>query len=672
MAQSITLPLNLVTLTGAGSGTNGATISSYSWAKTSGPAAGVISLPLLNTTLVTGLVQGAYVFTLTVTDNHGLSSSSNVTITVNPLFNQAPVANAGNNMNITLPVNSITLSGSGSDPDGTIASYYWTKTSGPSSYSIVNAGAAATTVNYLEEGVYVFNLKVTDNAGASSSSSVTIIVSPASNQAPVANAGSNTTITLPVNSVSLDGSASYDPDGSIAAYYWVQNSGPSSYNIADVNAAKTTVSNLVQGVYEFTLQVRDNAGTIGFSTKTITVNQAVSAPAIPANQTPVSNAGPDVAITLPTNSVSLDASTSYDPDGSIVAYYWVQNSGPSSYSIADVSAAKTTVSNLVQGVYVFTLQVRDNTGTIGFSTKTITVNQAIAAPAPPNNNQTPVSNAGPDVSITLPTNSVSLDGSASYDPDGSVVAYYWVQNTGPSSYSIADVSAAKTTVSNLVAGVYVFTLQVRDNAGVIGFSTKTITVIPANNQVPVSSAGSNVTYYAPTNSVSLDGSASYDPDGSIVAYYWVQNSGPSSYSIADVSAAKTTVSNLVPGVYVFTLQVRDNVGSIGFSTKTITVNQAGAAPAIPTNKTPVSNAGPDVTITLPTNSVSLDASASYDPDGTIVAYYWVQNTGPSSYSIANVSAAKTTVSNLIPGVYVFTLQVRDNAGTIGFLQKQYQ
>ena len=659
-AQSISLPLNLITLTGTGTGTNGATISSYSWTKTSGPAAGVISLPLLNTSLVTGLVQGVYVFTLTVTDNHGLSSTSNVTITVNPLFNQAPVANAGNNMNITLPVSSITLNGAGSDPDGTIASYNWSKTSGPASYSIVNAGAAATTVNYLEEGVYVFTLKVTDNAGASSSSSVTIIVTSASNQVPVADAGSNTTITLPINSVSLDGSASYDPDGSIVAYYWVQSSGPSSFNIADVSAAKTTVSNLVAGVYVFTLQARDNAGSIGFSTKTITV--------IPGNnQTPVSNAGSNVTITLPTNSVSLDASASYDPDGSIVAYYWVQSSGPSSFNIADVSAAKTTVSNLVSGVYVFTLQVRDNAGIIGFSTKTITVIPA--------NNQTPVSNAGSNTTITLPTNSVSLDASASYDPDGSIVAYYWVQSSGPSSFNIADVSAAKTTVSNLVAGVYVFTLQVRDNAGIIGFSTKTITVnqaftppaIPAN-QIPVSNAGPDVSIVLPTNSVTLDAGASSDPDGKIVQCYWKKVSGPATAAIADPLAVNTTFSNLSQGVYVIELQVKDDRDALAYSYKTITVNPAPVS-GQPGNQPPVSNAGPDVTISLPTNSVSLDASASYDPDGTIVAYYWVQNTGPSSYSIANVSAAKTTVSNLIPGVYVFTLQVRDNAGTIGFSTK---
>ena len=565
-AQIITLPVNTVTLTGSGTGTNGATIASYSWAKTSGPSAGTISLPLLNTTAVTGLVQGTYVFTLTVTDNHGLSSSSSVTITVNPLVNQTPVANAGGDV----------------------------------------------------------------------------------------------TITLPTNSVSLDASASYDPDGTIAAYYWVQKSGPSTYSIADVSAAKTTLSNLVQGTYVFTLQVRDNLGVIGYGTKTITVNAAATAPAVVVNQTPVSNAGADVTITLPTNSVALDASASYDPDGSIVAYYWVEKSGPSTYSIANVSAAQTTVSNLVQGVYVFTLQVRDNAGVIGYSTKTITVNAAAQAVVA-SGNQAPVANPGAGLNLSLPTNSTTLDASASFDPDGSIVAYYWMQTSGPSTSSIGNAVAAKTSLGNLVQGIYVFTLQVKDNAGVVSSATKTIAVNAAStstNQTPVSNGGADVTINLPTNSVSLDGSASYDPDGSLVAYYWAKVSGPSTYTIGNVSAVKTTLSNLVQGIYIFTLQVRDNAGVISYSNKTIFVNQP-----------PVANPGADVSIGLPTTSVALDASGSYDPDGSIVAWYWMQKSGPSGFSIANVNSAKTTVNNLQTGTYVFTLQVRDNLGVSTFSNK---
>src|SRR5450432_3261210 len=444
--QIITLPISIVTLTGTGTGTNGATIASYSWVKTSGPAGGVISLPLVNTTLVTGLVQGTYVFTLTVTDNHGLTNSANVTITVNAAANQPPVANAGTNSTITLPVNNVTLNGSASsDPDGTISTYTWTKTSGPASYTITNAAAATTTVTNLTQGVYTFTLKVTDNSGATASATVTITVNAAGNQPPVANAGTNSTITLPVNSVTLNGSASSDPDGTISTYTWTKTSGPASYTIANAAAATTTVTNLTQGVYTFTLKVTDNSGATASATVTITVNAA-------GNQPPVANAGTNSTITLPVNSVTLNGSASSDPDGTISTYTWTKTSGPASYTITNAAAATTTVTNLVQGVYTFTLKVTDNSGATASATVTITVN---AAP-----NQPPVANAGNNESITLPVNSVTLNGSASSDPDGTISTYTWTKTSGPASYTIANAAAATTTVTNLVQGVYTFTLVV--------------------------------------------------------------------------------------------------------------------------------------------------------------------------------------------------------------------
>ena len=290
-AQTITLPISTVTLTGTGTGTNGATISSYSWAKTSGPSAGVISVPLLNTTLITGLVQGTYVFTLTVTDNHGLTSSSNVTITVNPLLaaNQPPVANAGGNATITLPASSVNLNGTASkDPDGSIVKYTWVKTSGPSTYNIVDPTVASTWLNNLGAGVYVFTLTVTDNAGATASSSLTVTVNaaasaPPANQSPVANAGSNATITMPTSSVNLVGTGSNDPDGTIAGYSWTKTSGPATYTIVNAAMGSTWVTNLVAGVYVFTLTVKDNAGATASSAVTVTVNPAASAPSVPSS-----------------------------------------------------------------------------------------------------------------------------------------------------------------------------------------------------------------------------------------------------------------------------------------------------------------------------------------------------------------------------------------------------
>ncbi len=391
-AQTITLPVSTVTLSGSGTGTNGATISSYAWAKSSGPSSGTISSPSAASTTVTGLVQGTYIFTLSVTDNHGLTSSSSVTITVNAAANQLPVANAGSAQAITLPTSTVTLNGAASsDPDGNITSYAWTQTSGPSSSSIGSATAVSTVVTGLAQGSYVYTLKVTDNSGASASSTVTITVNAAAaapppaapaaaNQYPSANAGANKTVTLP-GTLTLDASASTDPDGTLAAYWWTQVSGPVGPAMATRNAKTTVVTGLLAGTYVFILTVTDNGGLQASAAVTITVNPAPAAPSVPTpNLLPIANAGANTTVVLPAG-LTLDASASSDPDGTIASYWWTQTVGPVGPVMTTRNAKTTAVTGLVAGVYTFILQVTDNSGAVAFAGITITVTNAPAAPA---------------------------------------------------------------------------------------------------------------------------------------------------------------------------------------------------------------------------------------------------------------------------------------------------
>ena len=217
-------------------------------------------------------MQGTYVFTLKVTDDKGAATTSNVTITVNAALvaNQPPTANAGANQTITLPQNSVTLSGSGADSDGTITSYRWSQLSGPSQTNIVSHSSPTTAVNALIQGSYVFTLKVTDEKGASATSNVTIIVNAAPNRLPFAKAGADQTITPPQNSVILMGSGS-DPDGTIKSYQWHQVAGPSKANFMLATAAITSVNNLVEGDYVFQLMVTDNDGATALSNVNVSV-----------------------------------------------------------------------------------------------------------------------------------------------------------------------------------------------------------------------------------------------------------------------------------------------------------------------------------------------------------------------------------------------------------------
>jgi len=79
--DTIMLPHDSAELNGSGTG-NGSKIAAYVWSQVSGPSSAIISNPGSPSTMVTGLVQGRYVFQLVVTDDHGLSGVDTTSILV--------------------------------------------------------------------------------------------------------------------------------------------------------------------------------------------------------------------------------------------------------------------------------------------------------------------------------------------------------------------------------------------------------------------------------------------------------------------------------------------------------------------------------------------------------------------------------------------------------------
>jgi len=98
------------------------------------------------------------------------------------VLNVVPKADAGTPKAITLPTNSVTLTGTGADSDGTIVAYLWSQVSGPSSTVIFNPGSASTVVNGFVQGNYVFQLMVTDDDGATGVDTVSVSVAQAPQQ----------------------------------------------------------------------------------------------------------------------------------------------------------------------------------------------------------------------------------------------------------------------------------------------------------------------------------------------------------------------------------------------------------------------------------------------------------------------------------------------------------
>lgn len=95
----------------------------------------------------------------------------------NPPVNKPPTANAGADKTITLPTNNTQLAGTGTDPDGTISSYAWSKVSGGAA-TLSSTTSATTNVTGLVQGQYVFRLTVKDNGGATGTDEVNVVVNP--------------------------------------------------------------------------------------------------------------------------------------------------------------------------------------------------------------------------------------------------------------------------------------------------------------------------------------------------------------------------------------------------------------------------------------------------------------------------------------------------------------
>jgi hypothetical protein len=94
-------------------------------------------------------------------------------------------------------------------------------------------------------------------------------------------------------------------------------------------------------------------------------------------------------------------------------------------------------------------------------------------------NKPPVVHAGADLSITLPTDSVKLDGNASFDIDGKIISYYWSKVAGPDTFTIVNTSTSNTVIKNLVHGNYQFELKVMDDAGLASADTIGVIVYEA-------------------------------------------------------------------------------------------------------------------------------------------------------------------------------------------------
>ncbi len=733
--QSIILPANSVTLSGSGTAGAGHTISSYGWTKVSGGAA-TITTPSSATTTVTGLVQGTYVFRLTVTNNVSATATSDVTITVNP----APVANAGNNQTITLPTNSVTLDGSGST--GTITSYAWSKVSGGAA-TITSPSNVTTTVTGLVQGPYVFQLSLN---GGTSTSNVTITVNASANlignqyidsfpsngsggqvfgltwlpitygdsaskkyplviflhnnsQAGSGHAGLNTLITdaLPQKIANGLQPAAINPLTGVKYEFIVVSPQDPSWT-PNYNSVKYILPNIISRYRIDTSRIYiTGAGTGGDGTLTCIANDDTTfikkfAAAATSSSIGVDGVGglTDVQVEARMRNAAKKYGVQVwtvtgDQDGDLdvdVRYH-------DSLNVA--SPAVPNKLTVISGIGHSSWSKQYDTAfrpTLAYYGSTVTCNNGCASITAPNTNgspvrgsgktqdslnlfewfllyqrtvTTPTANAGNDQTITLPTSSVTLTGSGTAGAGHTISSYGWTKVSGGSA-TITTPSSASTTVTGLTQGSYTFRLTVTNNVSATATSDVHITVNASGSYAsPTISASGNQSITATTANVT----SSYTITGSTLSSItWTKFSVPGQAkkkvgilgSSTSAGSGATTYDSAYAGRL---LNYYKNAGIID-SVINLAVSGYNPYQAMPTGYTPPQ----DVTNKLSPSDVpdpakNVTALLTHHPDVVIVNF---PTNGYDVLTMSEIMTALQTIYNTVTATgaecYITTSQPR--------------
>ena len=620
-------------LNASGSNDPDGSIVSYSWSQVDGYEATIDDPSAESTSFTAPEVENdaLLTFQVTVTDDSGHEAQDTVVVTVLEA-DEAFAVTAGADREVyefaSVQLQAVASGLHSSEP----VAYSWSQIGG-TEVGIANSNSAsasftAPAVDSSEN--LTFQVSATNSAGSQVVDSVVITV--IKNLAPVADAGADQ-VAYSLELVELDASASYDPDADAMSYSWTQiDGGAVSVDKADTPLASFQAPELTEYVnLVFRLTLTDIEGNQAYDTVVVEVWP---------NQAPVAEAGADHSVSEG-DTVTLDASTSSDPNNNIASYSWQQlNADSYPVTIANPDQAQATfTAPLLNGVeeeanLTFSVLVTDRSGASASDTITITL---LSVNIPPN------AHAGADQSIyetqiTVLDASASTDPDTSTDPDASTLSYSWQQlNTGSYPVTItnhdqvqATFTAPTLTTETLTTEDEVpltFRVTVTDPRGGSDTSTTIVTVL--YNDPPLALASTDPSGEVYESSVlQLDASASSDAQDSTLTYSWTQidssgdaiadseiedpDSAIAYFTTPEIETAEGQTANTALS---FRVTVTDSLGKQATATAAVIVID-NAAPEAAAKANPNS--------AYETQTVELNASASSDPDGdaTIISYFW--------------------------------------------------
>ncbi len=550
---------------------------------------------------------GRYTVALRVEDDSDSPCNSD-TDTQEVIINAEPVVKLGKDR-IAAVGESLTFEAvEVKDTDGEILDYAWDMGDGTSKQGI------SVTHAYLRPGQYTVKLTVQDNSGTLNNKAYDEIIVRV-NDPPVPEAGEDRRAAVR-ETVQFDASGSADPDGKIISYLW---------NFGDESSAEgEKVSHAYQlpGTCKVTLTVTDDS-------KTASASQSDSLNII-VNDPPVPEAGEDRRAAIG-ETLAFDGSESADPDGTIIAFLW--DFGDSTQA----EGAEASHAYSLAGTYKVTLTVTDDSGTssaVQSDTMTVIVNHP------------PIADAGKDQRVTA--SAVQFDGSRSKDPDGKLIRYDWDFGDGAAGAGVSPVHVYGTS------GTYAVKLTVTDDSGTLSQQSSDEMRVIVNHR-PVADAGPDQ-IGIPGQSLSFDGSASFDPDGVLKDPVWDFGDGQSG------SGLKVSHAWLSPGIYRVRLRVSDDTAHAEAKDSDECIVVVNARPvARIASDVPIRSRNREREVTAaPNQEIRFNAGSSYDPDGKGLEYLWMFRS-PMSDAAETLTGQEVSKTYPLPGVYSVTLDVDDGS-----------
>ena len=503
------------------------------------------------------------------------------------------------------------------------------------------------------------------------------------NDAPIADAGGDQ-INVEAGAITLDGSASYDPEGKELTYQWQQIAGP-AIQLTGANAAIATYTAEEGQTYQFRLTVKDPEGLMGTDRVTVsTIDRRIQILRFSADPSRV-NPGEPVTLTWKVENADT------------------VNISPQPGDVDLMGTSRVTINETT----VFTLTATSGDRTI---TETRTVEVTQAQPVILSFNAEPRTIEKGQASVlsweTSNADNVSIDVQS-----GDGMSLGSVGTSGTATVSPADTTTYKITATNQFGSVtrtitvtvtppgmprilnFVATPQEIDPGefSTLSWEVENADTVTITNLGNVDLVGTSDVQPADTTTYVLTAS---NDTGSVQANVIV--SVRKAVRIISFEASKTTVANPGdPAMLSWTTENAERVVLVNFGDMdpngSATVNPVGttlytliaygansSVQAVLTinveneNHSPIAIAEAPTAILVPAGTLTgtgeLDGTKSYDPDGDPITYTWT-NIGPLPATIKNPSAAKATVEFTGGyGRYEFQLTVTDDKGLMGMDQ----